>query len=85
MEITETNLKHLHNMLMKYSEKDTWHKGNYKQHSNVVEAKNPDGSKQVNFQTADPRFITDDAMSKLVTWYHSDSQTHALIKSAVFV
>lgn len=85
MEITETNLKHLHNMLMKYSEKDTWHKGNYKQHSNVVEAKNPDGSKQVIFQTADPGFITDDAMSKLVTWYHSDSQTHALIKAAVFV
>jgi ethanolamine utilization protein EutA (predicted chaperonin) len=29
IEITESNLKHLHNTLMKHSEKDAWHKGNH--------------------------------------------------------
>ncbi len=36
--ITENNIKSLHNSLMKYSTKDEWHKGDYKQHSNAVEA-----------------------------------------------
>jgi Fic family protein len=85
MEITENNLKHLHNTLMKHSEKDGWHKGNYKQHSNVVEANNPDGSKQVIFKTTEPGFATEDAMSKLIAWYQSDTQTFPLIKAAVFV
>ena len=85
IEVTENNLKYLHNLLMKYSEKDAWHRGNYKQHSNVVEAQNPDGSKHVIFQTTDPGFSTEEAMSKLVAWYKSDKQTHPLIKSALFV
>ena len=68
IEITENNLKHLHNTLMKHSEKDGWHKGNYKQHSNVVEAKNPDGSKHVIFEPAPPGFSTEVAMSQLVEW-----------------
>ncbi len=85
IEITESNLRHLHNQLMKYSEKDAWHRGNYKQHRNIVEAKNPDGSKRVIFQTTEPGFATEDAMRKLVEWYKTDNQTHALIKAAVFV
>lgn len=85
IEITESNLKHLHNTLMKHSEKDAWHKGNYKQHSNVVEAANPDGSKHVVFKTTEPGFATEDAMSKLIAWYKSDTQTLPLIKAAVFV
>ena len=39
IEITESSLKNLHNILLKYSKKDEWHKGDYKQHSNAVEAK----------------------------------------------
>lgn len=85
IDITENNLKHLHNCLMKHSEKDVWHKGNYKQHSNVVEASNPDGSKHVVFKTTEPGFSTEDAMSKLLTWYKSDNQTLPLIKAAIFV
>ena len=67
---------------MKYSAKDQWHKGNYKQHSNIVEAKNPDGTKTVIFKTTDPGFATKDAMSRLIEWYASDHKTHALIKAA---
>lgn len=65
IDITENNLKHLHNTLMKHSEKDAWHKGNYKQHSNVVEAENPDGSKYVIFKTTDPGFATEDENGKI--------------------
>ena len=85
IEITENNLKHLHNTLMKYSEKDAWHKGNYKQHSNLVEAANPDGSKHVVFKTIEPGYATEDAMGKLLAWYKSDIQTLSLIKAAIFV
>ena len=85
IEITEGNLKSLHKTLLDYSTKDEWHKGNYKQHSNVVEATNADGSKRVVFQTTDPGFATEDAMRKLIEWYKSDTKTHPLIRSAVFV
>lgn len=85
IDITESNLKHLHHLLMKYSEKDGWHRGNYKQHSNVVEARNPDGTRQVVFQTTAPGFATEEAMRKLVEWYQTDQQTHVLIKAALFV
>lgn len=73
--ITETNLKHLHNSLMKYSKKDEWHRGDYKQHSNIVQAREIDGSGRVVFKTADPGFATQDAMSNLIAWYASDKKT----------
>ena len=38
IEISESDLKNLHNILMKYNVKDAWHKGDYKQLSNAVEA-----------------------------------------------
>ncbi len=85
IDITENNIKHLHNVLLKHSKKDEWHKGNYKQHSNVVEATNADGSKYVVFQTTEPGFATDDAMRKLVYWYHTDTEVHPIIKCALFV
>ena len=50
--ITESSLKNLHNILLKHSKKDEWHKGDYKQHSNAVEAKLPNGTRQIIFQTA---------------------------------
>ena len=40
--ITENSLKNLHNQLMKFSDKDQWHKGDYKQNSNSVDATIPD-------------------------------------------
>lgn len=83
--ITETNLKHLHNSLMKYSKKDEWHRGDYKQHSNIVQAREIDGSRRVVFKTADPGFATQDAMSNLIAWYASDKKALPLIKVAAFV
>jgi Fic family protein len=83
--ITEGSLKNLHNILMKFSDKDQWHKGNYKQHANSVEATNPDGSKTTVFETTLPGFETEDAMLALVEWYNSDNATPSIIKSALFV
>ena len=85
LDISENNLKMLHNILMKHSEKDAWHKGNYKQHSNVVEATNTDGSKYIVFKTTDPGFATEDAMRQLVQWYNSDTTTHPIVRIAIFV
>lgn len=84
IEITENELKNLHNLLMKHSEKDAWHKGDYKQFSNAVEARLPDGSKQLIFQTTPEGFPTQEAMRSLVDWYNSDNETHPLVKSALF-
>jgi Fic family protein len=83
--ITENSLKNLHNILLKHSEKDDWHKGDYKQHSNTVEAQLPDGTKQIIFKTTDAGFPTEDAMRQLIDWYKKDNETHPLVKSALFV
>ncbi len=50
IDITENSIKNLHNQLLKYSEKDAWHRGDYKQLSNSVEATLANGTKQVIFQ-----------------------------------
>ena len=84
IDITESNIKNLHNFLLKHSDKDQWHKGDYKQHSNAVEATLPDGTKQIIFQTTNAGYETEDAMRNLITWYNEDNETHPLVKSAVF-
>ena len=83
--VTENNIKSLHNSLMKYSEKDEWHKGDYKQHSNAVEATFGDGTRQIIFQTAEAGFATEDAVRQLIDWYNSEREVHTLIKCAAFV
>lgn len=83
--ITESQIKSLHNYLLKHSIKDAWHKGEYKQLSNEVEANLPDGSKQTIFKTTEPGLQTEDAMIRLIEWYNSDEDTLPLIKNALFV
>ncbi|MEI7527256.1 MAG: Fic family protein [Mariniphaga sp.] len=82
--IAENDLKNLHNILLKYSKKDEWHKGDYKQHSNAVEARLPDGTHQIIFQTTEAGYPTQDSMRQLIEWYNNDNQTHPLVKSALF-
>ncbi|CAN5422053.1 hypothetical protein BH09BAC5_BH09BAC5_05300 [soil metagenome] len=85
IEISEAGLKSLHNELLRFSEKDEWHKGNYKQHANSVERTNQDGSKTIVFETTPPGVETGDAMRSLMEWYNKDHATPPLIKSAIFV
>ena len=83
--LTENHIKSLHNSLMKYSEKDQWHKGNYKIHSNAVEASFPDGTRQIIFKTTEAGFATEDAIRDLLNWYNFETEVHPLIKVAAFV
>jgi Fic family protein len=83
--VTENHIKSLHNSLMKYSDKDKWHKGDYKQHSNAVEASFPDGTRQIIFQTTEAGFATEEAIRQLLNWYNSEAEVHTLIKVASFV
>ena len=84
IDISESSLKSLHNILLKYSQKDGWHKGDYKQHSNAVEAQYSDGTKQVIFQTTEAGYPTQDAMRELIDWYKTDNEIHPLVKCALF-
>ena len=83
--ITESDIKNLHNQLLKFSKKDEWHRGNYKQHSNAVEARFPDGSKQIIFRTTDPGYATEDEMRRLIEWFKTETEVYPLIKIAAFV
>ena len=83
--ITESQITSLHNLLMKHSVKDAWHKGEYKQVTNAVDANLPDGTKQTIFKTTEPGIQTQDAMLRLIEWYKSDKETLPLVKDALFV
>lgn len=85
IEITEGNLKNLHNLLLKYSEKDAWHKGGYKQVSNEVQSTNRDASKYTIFKTTELGLATEEAMRNLVEWYKTDTEAHPLVRAATFV
>ena len=85
IDITESNLKNLHNQLLKYSQKDEWHKGAYKQHTNAVQASFPDGTKKIIFRTTEPGYATEDAMRELLEWYNQEQEVHPLIRCAALV
>jgi Fic family protein len=86
--ITENHIKQLHAMLLRYSEKDARHRGEYKKLSNSVEAFDESGtSLGVIFETATP-FDTPRMMADLVEWVRlaqSDKTLHPLIRVGVFV
>jgi len=83
--ITESQIKNLHKILMQHGDKDVWHRGNYKQVSNAVEANLADGTKQIIFKTTEPGLATQDAMKQLFDWYATDQDTIPLVKTALFV
>ena len=68
IELTENYVRQLHRDLLKYSEKDSWHRGEYKKSPNHVEAFNSKGkSLGVIFKTASP-FDTPRLMDELISW-----------------
>lgn len=85
LKINESTLKNLHNILLKQSAKDQWHKGQYKQHSNAVQASFPDGSTQIIFRTTEPGIATEDAIKSLLQWFNSKDEINPIIKTAAFV
>lgn len=81
--VSANAIKGLHSTLMKYNEKDQWHKGNYKQHKNSVEATLADGTVNLIFETTPPGHQTEDEMRSLIEWYDEDQTTHPLVKCAL--
>lgn len=86
--LTENYIKQLHRDLLQYSQKDDRHRGEYKKHTNHVEAFDADGkSLGVVFETASP-FDTPFRMEELVAWANEaiDKKTlHPLLIVAVFI
>lgn len=86
--LTESHLKQLHRDLLQYAAKDARHRGDYKTHSNHVEAFGPGGeSLGVIFATATP-FDTPRLMTELVDWTRENiasGKLHPLIIIAVSV
>ncbi len=63
--LEERYIKQLHGILLQYSERDAWHRGEYKKNDNHVEARHADGRVEVIFRTATP-FDTPHLMTDLV-------------------
>ena len=86
--LTENYVKQLHRDLLQYSEKDDRHRGDYKKHTNHVEAFDAEGkSLGIVFETASP-FDTPFRMEELVAWTNEsiDKKTmHPLLVTAVFI
>lgn len=51
IKISENSFKYIHKQLLNYSSKDQWHRRDYKQHNNSVEASFPDRTAQIISET----------------------------------
>ena len=85
---TENYIKQLHQILLQHSEKDAWHRGQYKTNTNSVAAFNEQGEQiGIVFQTASP-FDTPRLMAELVSWVNTQRESkllHPLLIAAIFV
>ncbi len=85
--LTINYIKQLHGELLKHSEKDMRHRGEYKTLSNSVEAFTPEGeSIGVIFEAATP-FDTPRLMDELITWTDkalTEKLLHPLLITAIF-
>ncbi len=87
VELSENHIKQLHSILLKYSSKDTRHRGQYKSLSNKVVANYPDGSQRIIFNTTEPH-LTQKEMMDLMEWTNNqlvNKNTHPLIVIGLWV
>jgi Fic family protein len=86
--LTENHVKQLHRDLLKYSEKDAHHRGEYKIQPNTVAAFDETGKQTgIVFETATP-FETPRLMTEVVGWAREELQIrrlHPLLVTAIFV
>ena len=82
--LTENHIKQLHRDLLVHSEKDAWHRGNYKTSANSVLAFDENGKQiGVAFETATP-VDTPRLMTELVTWF-TEQRTAALLHPLLLI
>jgi Fic family protein len=87
IELTESHILSLHNLLMKHSHKDERHRGNYKQLTNQVVATYPDGTQRTVFRTTEVHLVQKE-MSELLAWTQSalaGDEHHRLIVIGAFI
>ena len=86
--LSENYIQQLHSVLLQHSEKDNWHRGNYKKSPNLVEAFDAFGkSIGVVFETASP-FETPIRMRDLVEWAgqaFADKKLHPLLITTIII
>ena len=84
----ENHIKQLHQVLLRHSEKDARHRGQYKTNSNSVAAFDENGIQiGIVFETATP-FDTPRLMAELVSWVNDErgkEHLHPLLIIAIFV
>jgi Fic family protein len=87
LDLTPSNIHALHNLLLKYSNKDDRHRGKFKELTNKVVAAYPDGTTRVIFNTTEP-FLVEKEITELVEWTNSafsSGEIHSLIIIATFI
>jgi Fic family protein len=86
--LTENHVKQLHRDLLKYSEKDAYHRGEYKIQSNSVAVFDETGKEiGIVFETATP-FDTPRLMTEALDWVREEmgtQQLHPLLVTAIFI
>ena len=84
----ENHIKQLHQILLRHSDKDSRHRGQYKTNSNSVAALDENGNQiGIVFETATP-FNTPHLMAELVTWVKDEREQktlHPLLIISIFV
>ncbi|PPK83795.1 Fic family protein [Neolewinella xylanilytica] len=87
IDIRVNHIHHLHNLLLKASTKDEYHRGGFKQLSNKVVANYPDGEQKIIFNTTEPHLVVNE-MEAIVGWTNQElekDEIHPLIVISAFV
>ena len=87
IKVSERYIHQLHGILLKHSDKDQEHRGNYKTSSNKVVANYPDGTQRTLFDPTPPH-LTPVEMPQLIDWLNERMEKkdiHPLVCIAGFV
>lgn len=87
LDLTENLILALHKELMRHSDKDASHRGQYKKLSNRVVATDKDGNQKTLFETTVPS-LTPKAMENALIWYHEaqkEGHIHPLVRIGAFI
>ena len=85
IEISESSLKSLHKTLLNRATEYHAQISNYESSSNAIEANLPEQNKLLISKTIRPDVTTNDGLPSLINWYNRDSETHPIIKTAIFI
>ena len=85
--LTQSYIHQLHGLLLQYSDKDHAHRGKFKQLSNQVVARYPDGTQRTIFKTTEP-YLTAQEMEALLLWTNNRLEAqdvHPILIVSTFV